>query len=546
MPAGSVVVLAAGLGTRMKSARPKVLQPLCGRPMLGWVLDAAQSLAPARLDLVIGVEGAALRDVARSEAPSAALRFVVQEPRNGTGHALQVCLPEVGAGFGPVVVLYGDMPLLRAPSLARLCEVWQTRCAAASSPHGAGIALLTAEVADPRGLGRVVRDADGAVREIVEERDANAAQRALCEVNLGVYAFDPAFLAAALPQLRNDNAQREYYLTDLIARAVAEGRPVEAVRLDDAREALGVNTLRQLSIVRRELQDRILDQHLSNGVYIEDPDTTYIDHGVAIGAGTRILPCTVIRSNVVIGRDCEVGPFTQLRTGTVLEDGAEIGNFTECKQARIGAHAKAKHLAYLGDVSIGARVNIGAGTIVANYDGKLKHKSTIGERAFIGSGTVLIAPVEVGAGALTGGGAVVTRNSKIPPGEAWVGVPARPLARKPAASAGAATPLDTVAAAVQVGGARQRRSAAKPKAAAQPKSAARSSPAAASKSKAAAQAALDAAQAGIRSAAVRSRAKRTNSARSSAARASSSPRALGKSKNPNSSSARGAASTKRK
>lgn len=432
--AGRVVVLAAGLGTRMKSARPKVLAPLCGRAMLGWVLDAARSLEPAALDIVIGKEGDAVRAAAAQESAGAAPRFVIQEPRHGTGHALQVCLPDVGRGEGPVVVLYGDMPLLRAASLARLRDAWL-----AQRPTR-GIALLTAAVADPRGLGRVIRDTNGAVRELVEERDANAAQRAVREVNLGVYAFDPRLLAEALPKLRNDNAQREYYLTDLIAAAVAQGRPVDAVVLDDEREALGVNTLRQLSIVRRELQDRILDEHLSNGVYIEDPDSTYIDHGVRIGPGTRILPCTVIRAGVVIGNDCEVGPFTQLRTGTVLEDGAEIGNFTECKQARVGAHAKAKHLAYLGDVSIGAKVNIGAGTIVANYDGKLKHKTSIGERAFIGSGTVLIAPVEVGAGALTGGGAVVTRNSRIAPGEAWVGVPARKLERKVAPVAAPAPP----------------------------------------------------------------------------------------------------------
>jgi bifunctional UDP-N-acetylglucosamine pyrophosphorylase / glucosamine-1-phosphate N-acetyltransferase len=434
--AGRVVVLAAGLGTRMKSARPKVLAPLCGRPMLGWVLDTATGLQAEHLDLVIGKEGAELRAVAEREletrgASAPHLRCVLQEPRLGTGHALQTCLPEIGKGGAPVVVLYGDMPLLRAQSLHRLVAHWYERC---SGGARAGIALLTARARDPFGLGRVIRDAAGGVRAIVEQRDANPEQRAIDEVNLGVYAFDPRFLAEALPRLSNDNAQREYYLTDLIASAVAAGRPVEAVVLEDEREALGVNTLRQLAQVRRELQDRILDEHLSSGVYIEDPDSTYIDHGVTIGAGTRILPCTVIRAGVAIGRDCEVGPFTQLRTGTVLEDGAEVGNFTECKQARVGAHAKAKHLAYLGDVTIGARVNIGAGTIVANYDGKLKHKSTIGERAFIGSGTVLIAPVEVGAGALTGGGAVVTRNTVIAPGEVWVGVPARKLAKRLAES----------------------------------------------------------------------------------------------------------------
>ena len=255
-------------------------------------------------------------------------------------------------------------------------------------------------------------------------------QKEIREVNVGVYAFARADLARFLPRLTDRNAQGEFYLTDLPALLLADGGKVEALQLEDEHEAIGINTIEHLAEARVALQGRILAGHMAAGVYIEDPATTFIDHGVEIGAGTRILPCTVIRAGVQIGRDCEVGPFTHLRAGTTLATGAEVGNFTEAKNAQVGEHTKAKHLSYLGDVTIGHHANIGAGTIVANYDGKKKHRTVIGDRAFVGSGSVLIAPCQVGEGALTGGGAVVTRNSSVPPGAAWVGVPARPLPPK--------------------------------------------------------------------------------------------------------------------
>jgi bifunctional UDP-N-acetylglucosamine pyrophosphorylase/glucosamine-1-phosphate N-acetyltransferase len=346
------------------------------------------------------------------------LRFVVQHERKGTGHALQVALPEI-AGDDPAVVLYGDMPLLETESLAALCAAFDLTHAAA----------LTAVVSDPRGFGRIRREG-GEFRGVVEEKDASPEERALREVNLGVYAFARRDLETLLPRLTDENAQGEYYLTDVLALILERGGSVRTVEVADEREAIGVNTLQHLAEARAAIQARILAAHLARGVHIEDPATTFVDHGVEIGSGTRILPCTVIRSGVEIGKGCEVGPFTHLRGGTVLEDGAEVGNFTEAKQAHLGRHTKAKHLAYLGDVEIGGHTNIGAGTIVANYDGKKKHRTEIGERAFVGSGSILIAPCKVGDGALTGGGAVVTRNSEIPPGEAWVGVPARPLDRR--------------------------------------------------------------------------------------------------------------------
>ena len=429
---GTVVILAAGQGKRMQSRGPKVLQLLCGRPMLAYVLEQALSLDPQRVLLVVGVGADRVREALEAEELDPRVEFVVQEEQLGTGHAVLACLPWLRGERGGqseqdwVVVLYGDMPLLRATSISVLLK----ECEAAAG----GLALLTAEVDHPRGFGRVVRR-DGQVQGIVEERDATPEQLALREVNVGVYAIPGPALVRDLPLLGNDNAQGEYYLTDLVGMAARAGRQVRGLTLDDPAEAIGVNNLSHLAEAREELQRRILEEHLAAGVSIEDPRTAWIDWGVAIGAGTRILPSTVIRRGVVIGEDCEVGPFTHLREGTRLERGAEVGNFTEAKQAVLGEGTKAKHLSYLGNVTIGKRANIGAGTIVANYDGTHKHPTQVGDGAFIGSGTVLVAPVRVGDGALTGAGAIVTRGTQIPAREAWVGVPARRLKSLDAADA---------------------------------------------------------------------------------------------------------------
>jgi bifunctional UDP-N-acetylglucosamine pyrophosphorylase/glucosamine-1-phosphate N-acetyltransferase len=295
---------------------------------------------------------------------------------------------------------------------------------AAARPVG-GMSLLTAVPDEPRGFGRIVRDEHNRVQRIVEEKDADAAIRAIDEVNMGVYAFDGRVLVEELPKLSNANAQKEYYLTDVLAAFVRRGLPVESVELEDLEESLGVNTLQHLAEARWALQARILEGHMARGVQIEDPATAVIEHGVQIGVGTKILPFVVLRAGVTVGAHCEVGPFTHLRAGTVLRDGAEIGNFCEAKNTDLGEHAKAKHLAYLGDATIGAKANIGAGTIFANYDGKLKHKSVVGERAFIGSGTVIVAPNTIPAGATTGAGAVVAKNAPMQAGETWVGLPAK-------------------------------------------------------------------------------------------------------------------------
>jgi bifunctional UDP-N-acetylglucosamine pyrophosphorylase/glucosamine-1-phosphate N-acetyltransferase len=417
---GTVILLAAGKGTRMRGALPKVLHPICGRPLVAWVVDQALSLDPERLVVVIGDGGEAMSEAVTAAAGDTPVTFVVQVPQLGTGHAVQVTLEALGENPGRVVVLYGDMALLREDTLAALV---------AAQEEG-GLSILTSEMDEPHGYGRILREATptGSVTGIVEECDATPEQRAIDECNLGVYCFDGLRLVEDLPRLTNDNDQGEYYLTDLVAMAVAAGRPVTTGSIGDPDEALGVNTLAHLAEVRWARQVRILEDHMAAGVYIEDPASTTIDAGVEIGAGTRILPYTVIRSGVRVGEGCEVGPFTHLRAGTVLEKGVEVGNFTESKNSTLGPGVKAKHLSYLGDATIGAGTNVGAGTIFANYDGKTKHHTHVGRNAFIGSGTILVAPGTIGEGATTGAGAVVTGRTEVGPGETWVGVPARPLA----------------------------------------------------------------------------------------------------------------------
>lgn len=418
----SVVILAAGKGTRMRSSLPKVLHPLCGRTMLEWVIEQARSLAPEKIVLVVGHGADEVADHARAAAGDIPLEVRVQEPQLGTGHAVQVAADALPSDAERVVVLYGDMPLLRAESLAELVRLQVEGGTSAS-------ACLTAHLDDPKGYGRILRGADGQFLGIVEHKDASPEQRAIDEVNLGVYAFSGATLSEHLSKLSNDNAQGEYYLTDLLGLAVAAGKSVDAVAVEDEVEGQGVNTLAQLADVRRAMQFRILEEHMAAGVQIEDPHTTYITNGVKIGAGTRILPCTVIEGDVTIGEGCEVGPFARLRTGTVLLDRSEIGNFTECKKTTMGVGSKAKHLSYLGNTEVGQKVNIGAGTIFANYDGKKKYTTIVEDGAFIGSGTIVVAPNTLARDCTTGAGAVLTRKAQTRPGEVWVGLPASRLER---------------------------------------------------------------------------------------------------------------------
>ncbi|MEO6596892.1 MAG: NTP transferase domain-containing protein [Planctomycetota bacterium] len=418
----AVICLAAGLGKRTKVSMPKVLLPLCGRSLAASALASVAPLHPAQTVVVLHHQREKVQQALQPvlEGLFTNVMFVDQGAPQGTGHAVQMAMRALPDFDGDVLVVYGDCPLITTATLEQLRE----------SRGDAPCSVLTAHPDDATGLGRILRDGRGRFVGIREERDCSAEERAIDEVNAGFYCFDGKALRAALEGLKPNNAQGEYYLTDVV-EGWAEGKSeVPTLEAEDASEILGVNSLADLAVARMVMQERILLEHLQSGVLVVDPGTTWIDHGVKIGADTKILPCTVISAGVVIGRHCEVGPFTHLRPGTVLEDGAEVGNFVETKKTRMGAGAKAKHLTYLGDATIGSKANIGAGTITANYDGKDKHATKIGARCFIGSGTVIVAPSELGDDAMTGAGAIVTRGSAVGPGEVWVGVPAKKLRQR--------------------------------------------------------------------------------------------------------------------
>ncbi len=417
------VVLAAGKGVRMKSERAKVLHSLMGRPILEYPL---RSLRQAGIEDILVVVG---RQAEQVQKVAAGCRFVVQAEQRGTGHALAVCEQALAGFAGDLLVLPGDAPLIEAETLRRMLR--EHRVA------GRDATFLSGELDDPAGYGRVVRDRQtGGFIRFAEEADASEAEKAVRECNSGAYVFRAPAVFAALRDVKPDNRKGEIYLTDALGILAAAGRPVEACRSACPDEIRGINSRRDLAALSEIIRRRILERHMEAGVTIADPSTTYIEEGVTIGSDTVILPFTVIHSGVTIGRGCEVGPFSRLRSGTVLEDGAEVGNFVEVKNSRLGPHSKAKHLSYLGDAVLGAKVNIGAGTITANYDGVRKHKTVLEDGVHTGANTVLVAPVKVGKGAKTGAGAVVTRG-EIPEGALVAGVPARPLRKRDRGGEGA-------------------------------------------------------------------------------------------------------------
>ncbi|MCE5233293.1 MAG: bifunctional UDP-N-acetylglucosamine diphosphorylase/glucosamine-1-phosphate N-acetyltransferase GlmU [Mizugakiibacter sp.] len=431
-----VIVLAAGEGKRMKSDRPKVLLPLAGRPMLAHVLDAARALAPAAIHVVYGHRGEQVREAFAAERD---LGWIHQAEQLGTGHAVRLALERVQAQ-ARVLVLYGDVPLIRAETLQTLVD--------AATP----LAVLVAELDDPRGYGRIVRDGLGHVRAIIEEKDASPDERAIRLVNTGILAADARRLRVWVANLSNANAQHEYYLTDVFAQAAEERTPARAIDAADPAEAFGANDPWQLADLERRMRLRAARELALAGVRLADParfdlrgrvhagrdveiDVDVILEGeVTLGDGVRIGPfCrirnatlgagTVVRAHCDIdgaaaAAGCAIGPFARLRPGTVLAAGAQLGNFVEAKNAHIGEGSKANHLSYLGDAEIGAEVNIGAGTITCNYDGANKHRTVIGDGAFIGSNSALVAPVTIGAGATIGAGSVIGKDA--PPGELTV------------------------------------------------------------------------------------------------------------------------------
>lgn len=442
------VVLAAGKGKRTRLPYSKVLLPLCGKPMVAWVVDALAALNPDEIVVVASPDN---REKI-SGALGAKARIALQPEPLGTGHALKCALGESGAASGTLLVACGDAPLLDEEIFRRLLDLHREKKSAAT--------VLTAKLPDPSGYGRIVRSKQGQVLKIVEEKDADAKTKKISEINSGTYCFQLEELAKAIPNLTRNNSQNEYYLTDAVAWFAKNRKKVLPFLIEDYQAALGVNTLKELSEAHDVLNGRLKEKWLAEGVIFTDYDSVQLHHDVAIGAGTTIHPYTILENGTRIGARCSVGPFTRmasstigddcavqnsvcvsasagngcsigpyayLRPGTKLDDDVKVGDFVEIKNSTIGHQSKVPHLSYVGDATVGKSVNIGAGVITCNYDGKGKHQTVIEDGAFIGSNTNLVAPVRVGNNAVTGAGAVVKKD--VEPGSVVAGVPAK-LIRK--------------------------------------------------------------------------------------------------------------------
>jgi bifunctional UDP-N-acetylglucosamine pyrophosphorylase / glucosamine-1-phosphate N-acetyltransferase len=441
----TAVLLAAGQGTRMKSDLPKVLHPLCGKPMLWHVLEALKAVATETPVVIVGHGAQEVKEYVGDSA-----ECVLQEPQLGTAHAALQAEPLLKGNTDIVIVTYADMPLLRGETFKQLLETQRL--------NPGPLSLLTVTADDPRGFGRIVRKADGTVEAIVEEYVATPEQRRLKELNVGAYCFRADWLWDALHRIEKNSKKGEYYLTDIVEVAVRENLPVQAVVLDDFIETIGINTRVHLSEAEAALRMRINHEHMLNGVSMMDPASTYIEAGVEIGRDTTLLPNTYLQGSTTIGErnvigpntiirntkigngckilasvlegavledDIDMGPFARLRKGAHLKSHVHMGNFGEVKDSTLHEGVKMGHFSYIGNATIGANTNIGAGTITCNYDGVKKHPTEIGEDAFIGSDTMLVAPLKLGAGARTGAGAVVTKN--VPEDTLVVGMPARAI-----------------------------------------------------------------------------------------------------------------------
>ncbi len=426
----AVILLAAGQGTRMKSAHPKVLHNLCGKAMVSYIAEAAAAIKP--MDFVAVVSPSAAESV-KAELPSKA-KVVVQDEPLGTGHAVQTAEPALRGFAGTVLVLCGDTPLITGRTLKSLVKAHKDRRAAAT--------VLTAKVDDPHGYGRIIRG-DGGVKRIVEERDTDPTESVIREVNTGTYCFDGGRLFAALHKIEPNNSQKEHYLTDVIEVFFKDNEKVAAFQVEDPLETLGVNSRVQLADAEMIMQARLNREHMMRGVTLVHPMLTYIDATVSIGKDTVIYPNTFLTGKTSIGEGCllgpscqivdsrigenceitfsvvresklaggvKVGPFSNVRPGTKIGRDGKVGSFVEVKASEIGADSKVPHLSYIGDTTIGEGVNVGAGTITCNFDGSRKHRTIIEDNAFIGSDTILVAPVKVGKGAYTGAGSTITKD----------------------------------------------------------------------------------------------------------------------------------------
>ncbi len=439
------VLLAAGQGTRMKSNMPKVLHPLCGKPMLWYTLQAVQAACTEKPVVIVGHGGDQVKAYISDTADCAA-----QEPQLGTAHAALQAEPLLKGKADTIIITYADMPLLRGETFRKLVETQQE--------NPGPLTLLTVMTEDPRGFGRIVRNVEGTVQAIVEEYVATPEQLAIRELNVGAYCFKADWLWEALHRIEKNPHKGEYYLTDVVELAVRDGSPVQAVVHDDLLETIGINTRAHLAEAEAALRRRINHEHMLNGVSMPDPASTYIDTGVTIGRDTVIMPNTYVQGKTAIGEagligpnaiirdssignrckvlasvmdgavledDVDIGPFARLRRGAHLAQHVHIGNFGEVKDSYLEPGVKMGHFSYIGNAHIGANTNIGAGSITCNYDGEKKHATEIGEDVFIGSDTMLVAPVKIGSGAKTGAGAVVTKD--VPDDTLVVGMPARAI-----------------------------------------------------------------------------------------------------------------------
>lgn len=406
------IILAAGKGTRFKSETPKVLHELAGKPIVHYVLDVAEAVGSLGIYVVVGHKAEEV-----SSSVLARAKTVVQEEQLGTGHAVRCCERYFQGVSGDVLVMCGDTPLLDRTIVQALVDQHRAEKNVCT--------VLTARLKDPSGYGRIVRGGGKKLEAIREHKDASAEEKKICEINTGVYCFNVLWLFSFIGNIKENPKKKEYYLTDIIELFLAQDKPVGALVTDDWTANLGINSRVELALAEKIRREKVLKAYMEKGVTIIDPTTTYIEENVTIGQDTVIYPCTYIHTGVVIGSNCSLGPFARFRSGTKLGDHVSVGNFTELSRSLIGDHVNMKHFSFLGDAEVGEGANIGCGTVTANYDGKNKNKTKIGRRAFIGCDTVLVAPVEVGDGAMAGAGSVVARNRNIPDGMLAVGMPAR-------------------------------------------------------------------------------------------------------------------------
>ncbi len=410
------IVLAAGEGTRMNSEIPKVLHSIYGKTLIQYTLDTLRSLGIGKVVTVIGYKS---KDVVKFIGSRS--EIVIQEKLLGTADAVKQGIKKLSGFKGDVLVLCADAPLISNETLRALIEV--------SRKSKADCSVLTATIKNPTGYGRILRNDEGRVVKIIEEKDTSLYEKVIEEINTGVYCFKAKSLFDNIYKIKRNNIKREYYLTDIIEVLSLQDLKIDSYETLDVEEIIGINSRFELIQVHKIMRKRIVKRIIEGGVTIIDPDTVYIDENVEIGADTIIEPFVRIEKNVKIGKKCRLGPFLRIRPGSVIKDNVKLGNFVEIVRATIKSNSKVSHLAYIGDSQLGEKVNIGAGAVTANYNGKEKNMTIIGDNAFIGSGSILVAPVEIGKGAITGANSLVTKG-KVRSGAVVVGVPAKEIKRK--------------------------------------------------------------------------------------------------------------------